>query len=199
MELKPNCFYHLYNRSNAREPIFRCEDNYLFFLKKFKTRFRKSLKVVSYCLMPTHFHFLVQITTEEISELKRNIGIHLSSYTKAYNKLHNRHGSLFQQHTKAKIVDDRTYLLVLINYIHQNPIRNNLVEDLCDWPFSSYRDLAGLRKGTLPDRSIIDQNFRTTQEFIDSSKMLVDEVKRKYWVWFIFHDWWSPLPKWPPS
>ena len=93
--------------------------------------------------MPTHFHFLIQIISEETDLVRNNIGILLSSYTKAINKVNNRNGSLFQNHTKAKVIEDDEYMWNLINYIHQNPLRNALVDKIEEWEFSSYQDIAG--------------------------------------------------------
>lgn len=182
MELEPYKYFHLYNRSNARELIFRNTDNYLFFLKNFRTRFENTLKVTAYCLMPTHFHFLVQINTEDITALKKEIGIHLASYTKAFNNAHQKNGSLFQQHTKAKLIDDENYLITLMSYIHQNPVRIELVEKLEDWPFSSYRDLAGFRNGTLVDRNLIEEYFPNRKDFIEFSEKTITDIKDKYWI-----------------
>jgi hypothetical protein len=132
--------------------------------------------------MPTHFHFLVQIDTQNISDLKKQIGIFLSSYAKAFNNAFQRNGSLFQQHTKAKLVDDSNYLITLLTYIHQNPIRSKLVSKLKDWPFSSYPDLAGFRNGSLPDRKIVDAHFSSNKEFRKFSEKTISSVKSKYWI-----------------
>ena len=115
--------------------------------------------------MPTHFHFLIQINTENIFQVKKNIGILLSSYSKAINKKYNRHGNLFQQHTKAKLIYDENYLLAVMTYIHQNPVRRNLVDKLEVWEFSSYLDLIGVRKGTLPKSDIVKSRFKSIEDF----------------------------------
>ena len=182
MELLSNQYYHLYNRSNARECIFRTHENYNYFLKKFRDRFESKLQVISYCLMPTHFHFLIYVNSFKSDYLKKQIGIHLSSYTKAFNNKFSRNGSLFQQHTKTKHIDDERYLLTLISYIHQNPLRAKLVDHLEDWPFSSYRDLAGLRDGTLVNRSFIKGFFINQEEFINFSQTTITDIKSKYWI-----------------
>lgn len=78
-----------------------------------------------------------------------------SSYTKAMNKRYNRHGSLFQSHFKAKPVSSDHYLITLLTYIHQNPVRSGLVERAEDWLFSSCQDYFDLRKGTLPNKEFI--------------------------------------------
>lgn len=173
MQLEFNKVYHLYNRSNNRELLFKRKENYRYFLHKFKVRFENAFSVYTYCLMPTHFHFLVRVETEEIDELKKQIGIHLSAYTKAINKAFDRNGSLFQQHTKAKLIDDRDYLLTLISYIHQNPVRAGLVHRFEDWQFSSYQALAGYRNDTLVADSLIEEYFSSVENFRKFSERTV--------------------------
>jgi hypothetical protein len=115
--------------------------------------------------MPDHFHFSVLINSDDIVIIKKNIGIFLSSYTKAINKSLSRVGSLFQQHTKTKLIDSEKNLLSVIAYIHQNPKRKNLVSNLADWEFSSYQDYIGLRNGTLVDKSFIQNKFTSVEAF----------------------------------
>ncbi len=170
MDLEVDNYYHLYNRSNSRELLFKNQDNYLYFLRKFRNRFDGLLKVFAYCLMPTHFHFLIRVETQKTDVLKEQIGIQLSSYTKAINNAFDRNGSLFQQHTKAKLVTGNSQLVNLITYIHQNPVRAGVVDKLTAWPYSSYLDLAGYRAGSLVDRTHIEQIFGSKEEFIAFSE-----------------------------
>jgi REP element-mobilizing transposase RayT len=58
-------YYHLYNRSNNKELLFRSRDNYYYFLEKFRTYIGPYCAVLASCLMPTHFHFLIRIETED--------------------------------------------------------------------------------------------------------------------------------------
>lgn len=125
--------------------------------------------------MPDHFHFLIKIVSEETDLLKTNIGILLSSYTKAMNKSYARTGSLFQNHTKAKLVGDEEYMWNLINYIHQNPVRRSLVNKIYEWNFSSYKDLAGLRNGSLVDRTLFKNKFNSEKEFIFFSSSKIEK------------------------
>jgi len=61
-------YYHLYNRGNNRERIFYERENYLFFLRRTREYLLPVLEIIAYCLMPTHYHLLVQIKTSEVSE-----------------------------------------------------------------------------------------------------------------------------------
>jgi REP element-mobilizing transposase RayT len=95
MELEPNKYYHLYNRANNRELLFRNRDNYLYFLSKYRKYLAPFLDTLAYCLMPDHFYFLVFVKSNNSLLIKKNIGLFLSSYTKAVNKSFSRIGSLF--------------------------------------------------------------------------------------------------------
>lgn len=132
--------------------------------------------------MPTYFHFLIYVKSENVEQTKKNFGTLLSSYSKAVNKECNRHGSIFQQHTKAKHIDDDRYLITLLTYIHQNPVRSGLVHSLSDWEFSSYRDFIELRNGTLPEKKIINTYFSSAEDFKAFSETMLEHVREKYWV-----------------
>jgi len=100
-------------------------------------------------------------------KLSQYLGILLSSYTKAINLRYHRSGSLFREKTKVKdgwidgaiTIDgkykdlffrpDNDYAVRCFHYIHENPVKANLVKVATDWPYSSARDYAGLRNGTL--------------------------------------------------
>jgi putative transposase len=182
MNIFPQNFYHLYNRSNNKELIFKEKENYLYFLNKYRRYLQKDINTIAYCLMPTHFHFLIFIKSEQIKEIRHSIGLWLSSYTKAINKKYQRHGNLFQQHTRTILIDDQRYLLTLIAYIHQNPLRSKLVSELSQWPYSSYLDLCGKRKGTLPDKSFVNDIFGSVKAFEEYSQQWVESIKKRYWI-----------------
>jgi REP element-mobilizing transposase RayT len=170
MELEYNCYYHIFNRSNNEEVVFKERGNYSYFLNKYVHYTRNFLDTLAYRLMPTHFHFLVHIKTKEVETVKKNIGLLLSSYTKAINVRHKRHGSLFQHHTKAKIVQYGEYLTTAVMYIHQNPVRSKLVHRLEDWEFSSYRDYIGVRKNSFVRTDDVLSIFSSKEEFVRQSQ-----------------------------
>ncbi len=110
--------------------------------------------------------------------LNKAIGILLASYTRAINKQENRSGSLFRKRTKAECLTEtngvepsffntnsgariniqfpeQQYPAICFNYIHQNPVNAGLTKKAIDWEFSSARDYAGVREGTLVNKKII--------------------------------------------
>ena len=116
--------------------------------------------------MPNHFHFFID-ATEDSARIKRigNIdscelsnGFRLlqSSYAQYINKKYERTGSLFRQKAKAKSTADGNgqYRLKAFHYIHQNPLKAELITKMEDWKFSSFADYAGLRNGTLCNKEL---------------------------------------------
>ena len=134
VNLLTNNYYHIYNRGNNRQLIFFEKENYVYFLTKLRAIFNNEVQVISYCLMPNHYHLLVYLKTEDFSRIMQKFSI---AYTKAINKRFNRVGALFQGQFKAINVKTDEYLLHLSRYIHLNPVRANLVKSAQDWQFSS--------------------------------------------------------------
>ncbi|MBN1968323.1 MAG: transposase [Candidatus Delongbacteria bacterium] len=175
MKLIRNQYYHIFNRTNNEELLFRSDENYIFFLKKYRYYMDEYFETIAYCLMPTHFHFLIRVKNDDI-KYKTALAILLSSYTKALNKRFDRHGSLFQTRTKSILVPNDKYLLTLIAYIHQNPIRSKLVEKQEQWKYSSYQDYTGSRAGSLPNYKHILELFNLSKnDFHQFSQRLLDK------------------------
>lgn len=127
--------------------------------------------------MPNHFHLLLRANDlsckernsyggKPMQELAYRFGQLLSGYTQVTNKKKMRSGSLFQQKTKAKSVEEmrmmkhasmtfNKYIENVVHYIHQNPVRAGIVSSIEQWPYSSYCDYAGFRNGQLCNKSII--------------------------------------------
>jgi putative transposase len=179
--------YHIFNRSN--ETVFYNRENYIFFLKKIKEHILPCAHILSYCLMPNHFHIILNVKSEgtkflkkdkieEMQVLSRAIGTVLSSYTQALNKQVGRKGSLFAHKTKAKILNDATndYGLNCFMFVHQNPLLSKLVDKIEDWEFSSFPDYIGMRNGTLAN---IELGFRIFQldksQVYEHTKIMIQE------------------------
>jgi len=191
MEFFKNELYHIYNRGNNRQKIFFKPDNYIYFLKKVRRYLLPYCDILSYSLMPNHFHFLIHSDERTIinktirfqpkNVLSEGIRVLLSSYTQAINKQNQTSGSLFQQNTKAQpiVKGSRNYDITVFHYIHQNPYRANLVLRMEDWEYSSFADYCGKRNGSLCNRELaiklLGLNMKTFYE--DSYKAIgIDEI-----------------------
>lgn len=157
-------YYHIYNRGANRLPIFRTRDNYLFLLRKVKKYAAHfEISVIAYCLMPNHYHFLLrQDGPHPISAFVQAV---FNSYTKAFNKMFDRSGTLFEGPFRAIMVDRDAYLVHLCRYIHRNPLEAGLVDHPARWEFSNYREWVGERNGTLVDRALVREWFPSPGEY----------------------------------
>jgi putative transposase len=171
MHFEEEHIYHVYNRGNNKVNIFFSSRNYLFLLQKIRDEWLVYCDLYCYCLMPNHFHFMLQPKKEgcipvvlkekttHLQTLSKAVGKTLSSYTQAINIQNNTTGNLFQKKTKAKCLTEQSiieppyntkdYLTNCFFYIHNNPVTANRVTDLSQWPYSSWPDYYGLRNGTL--------------------------------------------------
>jgi hypothetical protein len=82
-----------------------------------------------------------------------------NSYSKAYNQRYQHSGTLFEGPYRVKPVVQSSYLLHLCRYIHANPVKDGLVADPGDWPYSNYLEWIGQRGGTLVDQAFVRANF----------------------------------------
>lgn len=181
--------YHIYNRGNNGQNIFFEEKNYDFFLDKIQRHLKPVCDILSYCLMPNHFHLLV--SDKEIAQsdglgpfggadkesnpsegskpsdgsaISKAIGIILGSYTQAINKKYQRTGSLFQQKTKFKLLAKKDQAEIVFHYIHQNPMKAGLVDKLENWKYSSFsKYIARPSGGSKPSGGLVGSELLNTE------------------------------------
>lgn len=140
-------FYHVYNRGVEKRLIFLDNQDYVVFLglvKKYLTGIKPDdshnrhkfmhlgdeVKLISYCLMPNHFHLLLyQETADGISKFMRKLA---TGYVMYFNNRYDRVGGLFQGRYKASLVNSDPYLYHISRYIHTNP------KDYSNYLYSSY-------------------------------------------------------------
>lgn len=139
--LQRDRFYHIFNRAVGNELLFRSEENYRFFLEKYRTFLAESVETISYCLLPNHFHFFVRVNDEtNISTQWKRL---FQSYALAYNKAYKRTGTLFERPFKRKEVNQNEHISRLVRYIHQNPQKHGYINDFKDWKWSSFNEVYG--------------------------------------------------------
>ncbi|PIR38808.1 MAG: hypothetical protein COV34_00615 [Candidatus Zambryskibacteria bacterium CG10_big_fil_rev_8_21_14_0_10_42_12] len=201
--LAPNEFYHVYNRGTEKRDVFLDTQDYERFLsllyianntqrvnirEQGKTleaicsqdRSSTLVDIVSYCLMPNHFHILIK-TTDQMN-LGKFMQKLVTAYSMYFNKKYDRSGALFQGRYKAKHAHTDTYLKYLFAYIHLNPIK--LLESdwqkkrtwnreegkafLRSYTYSSFLDFTDKQRhqGKILQKESAPQYFETAGEFI---------------------------------
>jgi len=136
----PGAIYHVMNRGDRREPIFKDDKDRRCFLETLaeacdKTRWQ----VHAWCLMPNHFHLVVETPN---ANLVAGMKWLLGTYTSRFNRRHKVFGHLFSGRYKSLIVDGSGdgYLRTVCDYVHLNPVRAGLLgaqEQLTAYPWSS--------------------------------------------------------------
>lgn len=151
-------YYHAYNRGVERTRIFLTANNYTYCEELFEGALQKhQVNCIAYCLMPNHYHFLLQPENEGvISDVVRDI---FQPYVQAFNLQNRRRGTLFESRFKAVHVPDEAYLLHLCRYIHANPVKAGLVDWVEGWPYSNYLEWIGKRKQRLSDGAFVSHYF----------------------------------------
>jgi REP element-mobilizing transposase RayT len=147
--------YHVILRGINKQNIFEDDEDRIKFLDTLKEFQRPKVEsnslnteeannqsviglnyaVYGYCLMGSHIHLLIKEEQDDLGTIMRRIG---ASFVYWYNWKYDRVGHLFQDRYKSEPVEDDKYLLTVLRYIHQNPIKAGIVKDLKDFNWSSY-------------------------------------------------------------
>ncbi len=135
-DLYPKVVYHIYNRGVSKRTLFKEDVDYKYFMYKL-AKFKKqhSVEIISFCLMPNHFHLLVRTERhkENISKFMKSLQL---SYAFYFNKRNNHSGHVFQGSYKNKTVKTQISLARVIQYIAENPVKKKLVARPEQWPYS---------------------------------------------------------------
>jgi putative transposase len=148
----PGAVYHVTGRGNARQRIYRNDEDreqFLFILSHVVSRY--GWLCHAYCLMDNHYHLLIETPKPNLSLGMRQLN---GLYTQSHNRRHRRVGHLFQGRFKAILVEKEAHLLELCRYVVLNPVRTKKVKHPGKWKWSSYRAMAG--EATVPDYLTVD-------------------------------------------
>ena len=183
-------YYHLYNRGVEKREIFLDERDYRFFI----SRLRRALFPVTleeqlmghtkgykkhcnniclnaYCLMPNHFHLIVQnLSDRGIESFMRSV---ITSYSLYFNKRYNRVGPLFQSCYKASQIKSDVELVVKVKYVHKNPLELGIgLADLKDYPYSNYGNyISGKEEPWFNTRTVLQMFNNTTHNYKEFLEM----------------------------
>jgi putative transposase len=137
----PGGLYHLGARGVRRNAIYRNVGDYELFggiLGRVVDRF--GWQCHTYCLMPNHYHLLVETPAPNLSTGMQRLN---STYAQWFNELYGFSGHVFERRFFSRLIESTYDLLELVRYIVLNPVRAGLGEDASDWAWSSYPALAG--------------------------------------------------------
>lgn len=142
--IDPVGLYHVMSRGNFRHTIFLDDDHYAKYIR-LTTREAKNRewRVLDWCLIPNHYHFLIQLTDGGLSAGMRELN---GGFSRWSNLQTDRTGTghVFKNRFTSIEVADEGHLFEVIRYIANNPVKAGLVRVPEDWPWSGYRATVGI-------------------------------------------------------
>ncbi len=178
MKFVPENIYHVYNQGNNSKVLFSEDIHFIYFLQLYKTNLVPHCETLAWCLMNTHFHFMIY-TDNRVLEQKRQGCLLLdpvtngfrkllSTYSHEYNIKNSRSGSLFRPKTKSICLNDEVelikkfpskqdYYLNAFNYIHNNPVEAGIITNPEEWKWSSCRFYKDLRLNSICNKELAKQ------------------------------------------
>ena len=127
-------FFHAYARGTGPIVIFRDEADYeIFVLMLRRTARRFGWNMFAYCLMPTHYHVVLETPLEQLSAGMHRLN---GSYAMQFNRKHGRTGHLFQSRFSVRVIEDEAYLQRAWTYVHGNAARAGLCDEADEWPWA---------------------------------------------------------------
>jgi len=168
--------YHVFSRAIGSEKLFTENENYRYFLQKMQQHLPPVCDIIAYCLLPNHFHLLVEIKDEkEIQSafefVKKGKEFHpdlisdfvmerfsnwMNGYTKAFNKRNNRRGALFTNYLRRVEISKDSQFTATLFYVHKNPVHHGLVRKIEEWPWSSYHEFISEIPAGLGEKTVLD-------------------------------------------
>ncbi|MDD3363749.1 MAG: transposase [Syntrophomonas sp.] len=168
--------YHIMMRGINRQTIFEDQDDYTKFLQTLKQYKEISgYQIYAYCLMGNHVHLLLKVGEEPLEQVMRRI---CGSYVYWYNWKYQRIGNLFQDRFKSETIENDSYFLTALRYIHQNPLKAGLVKNIKDYQWSSISEY--INRSELIDNNFALKMFdadreKAVQSFIQFCKTVSDD------------------------
>ncbi len=152
----PGALQHVIARGIERRTLFEDDRDRHHFLDRLGQILEKGdTRCYAWVLMPNHFHLLLRTGAVPVATVMRRL---LTGHAVYYNRRHNRQGHLFQNRYKSILCQEDTYFMELVRYIHLNPLRAGLVEDvmaLDRYPFAGHGVIMGKFQRSWQDRDAV--------------------------------------------
>ena len=138
-------FFHVIVQGINREFIFDKERDTIKYLQIIEKNLEKTeVEIIAYCIMNNHAHFLIYSKSiEQMSMFMSKIN---TSFAKYYNKEKERVGYVFRDRYISEPIMNERYLIKCINYIHNNPVKANMVGKCAEYKYSSYKEFLNNEK-----------------------------------------------------
>jgi REP element-mobilizing transposase RayT len=138
----PGGIFHVTSRGNDGQSIYIDDHDRaakLAILERVVARF--GLLVLTYCEMTNHDHWIFQDLFGRLSDAMQVLN---TAYSRRTNRRYRRTGHLIRNRFDARLIESEAHLLEACRYVILNPVRAGMRDLPEEWPWSSYRALAGI-------------------------------------------------------
>jgi len=162
---------HIMHRGNNRQDIFESEEDMTRIKEDIAYALSKSdCHLHAYVIMSNHLHLL--ITPADKGQLSRFMQTMANRYVRFFNATRNRTGTIWEGRFKSCLIDSENYFFTLYRYIEMNPVKANMVKDVADYPWSSYRHNA------LGEEDILITEHKLYQNLAESSALRAENYQK---------------------
>jgi putative transposase len=159
----PGALHHLIARGIERGRIFRDDQDRHGFIDRLGLILTETgTACYAWALIPNHFHLLLRTGEVPVATVMRRL---LTGHAISFNRRHRRQGHLFQNRYKSVLCQEDVYLLELVRYIHLNPLRAKLVNDMRElgiYPFCGHSVVMGKKHHSWQDIETVLSYFGTS-------------------------------------
>lgn len=164
-------YYHVMMRGNNKTYIFQRESDKSFFMDLLN-EFEKDglMQLAAWCIMDNHVHMVLKADLIHLAMTLKRLNIRYAMY---YHRVHGTVGHVFQDRFKSETIETDDYLMMVIRYVHQNPVKAKITTTVEAYPWSSYRIY--LEHGQNKVMDFVDGLFNKDKTFFRAYHTETDE------------------------
>ncbi len=161
----PGAIFHIINRFVDKHPFFKDDEDYNYFLKiYFEEAKNNSILTFAYCLMPNHFHIVLQTQTGEISKFLHRF---LTRVAQQLNKKYNRVGHLFQGRSKTLLIQTELYFKTAIGYVLLNSVRAGISDNIYSYKWNSVDRTMNIKENSIDKEKLFYNLFNENDTILE--------------------------------
>jgi len=166
-------FHHVMNRGINKLKVFQKNNLKRKYIEMMSEKSKKyGIRIFAYCVMNNHFHICLENTSGNLSDFMKSLNGHYGQY---YRHITNSKGYVFEDRFKSTLIQDENYLLIVIKYILQNPVRSLYVSDPFDYQWSSINEYFSTENNTFVVCDLVEEQYFSKKEF---SKSILSDYQK---------------------
>ena len=172
-------YYHIMVQGINKEYIFKY-DNFIQVYKDIIVRKLEgsNITILAYCIMNNHAHFLIH--SKEIKDLSKFMQRINTAYSHFYNSENNRVGFVFRDRYLSQDILNKKQLYTCLKYIHNNPVKAQMVKNMSEYKYSSYNEFFG--KKQIITYESLKLLFGSSKNFIDEFNYIHNNIEDEKFI-----------------